>query len=647
MTPPKVLPSLLAVVLCSLIGVPAPAADWALARSDGFVVVCDEGEARARAVAHEFEQVRGLFRELFKARVDAGRPVVVFAVKDAGAMEQLIGQRSNGITPAGMFIQGVEKHFVLFRGDAQEYRSIVYHEFVHLLARLNYKTLPLWVSEGLAEFYATAEIRDDEIRWGFIEGHHVAAVRGVRMTLAELTSATRASSVYNQGHRVGPFYAYSSLLTHYLFFEPKRQGQLRTFLKLLGEDVEQAEALRQAFGDLKALESELWAYSRRISFNGVKVAAKLEPASVTSVKLAVNEADALRGDFLARVGRSSVARPMLERVLAATPENAIAHEAMGILEDREGRRQKAMTHFETAARLAPSSVVAPFRLGILEKPGDPEDRARREASLKTALRVNPLLPNTHAALARLVLEADGRASEAANFAARAAALDPGTVYYRVLLWQAFSKMGEPEKAAKVEAPLRRGAMTDPQTLAELAAELEELGRHAEAEALLKSAQATNPMAADLLEDFYGNRARWDDALVLARAALAKDPALPRNQNLVAYRLAQAGRDLDEALTLISRALKKQPKNPSYLDTKGYVLFRMKRLAEAEMALRDALAIWEYPDILAHLADVLDARGKRTEALQLYDRALEMPDIEPRLRGEIQAKVNAARGVKAL
>jgi Flp pilus assembly protein TadD len=282
----------------------------------------------------------------------------------------------------------------------------------------------------------------------------------------------------------------------------------------------------------------------------------------------------------------------------------------------------------------------------LDKPGDPHDRARREASLKTALRVSPMFPNAHAALARLLLETDGRAAEAANSAARASVLDPGVVYYRVLLWQAFQRMGEKEKAARVEAPLRRAALADPETLAELAAHLDEIGKVAEAEALLVSAQATNPVAADLLESFYGDHERWDEALVLARGVLAKNPSSPSYQNLVAYRLAQAGRGLDEALDLIGKALKKQPKNPAYLDTKGVVLFRMKRLAEAELALRDALALYEDPEVLDHLADVLDARGKRTEALQLYDRALEMPAISPRVRDRIQGKVNAARGVPA-
>lgn len=632
---------------CALVLLPAvsPAADWVLARSPGFVVVSDGGEEKARAYAHEFEQMRALFRELFKARVDPGRPVVVFALRDGRAMGELIGsERDRGRElPAGLYAPDVEKDFMVVRGDAQDERSIVYHEFTHLLARLNYRWLPLWLSEGLAEFYSTTDFDADAVRWGFIAGHHVSAVRGVRISLAELTSATRGSPVYDEGHRVGPFYAYSALLTHYLFFEPTRRGQLSAFLKLLAEDVPAAEAMRQAFGDLKKLENELWAYSRRTTFNGVKVKAALPDASVTAIKLKPHEVDSLRGDFLARRGASAEARRMLEGTLAVSPNDAIAHEGLGIVEAQAGRPREALRHFTEASRLSPRSAVGPFRLGLLTIPGDAGDRARREAALRSAIRINPFFANAHAALARVLLEGGGGgAAEAANLAARASALDPGTVYYRLLLWHALDRSGQKDKAAGIEASLRRGALGDPQTLGEMASYLEEIASPAEAEELLRKAGATNPAAAGILMTFLADHGRWDEALTMARADLARDPRSATHQNTVAYFQAEAGRDLPEALELIDRALKKSPRNPAYLDTKGVVLLRMKRFKDAETLLREAAALYEDAEVLDHLAEALAGVGKRDEAVRTYERALEMPGLTAQRRESIQSKLNGLR-----
>src|SRR5688572_16473249 len=95
---------------------PAAERDWVLARSPGFVVVSDAGEKRARQVAHRFEQVRGLFAQVFQAKVDPGRMVVIFAVRDEPALKELLPERAAAkrrFMPAGVFLPGTEKHFIV------------------------------------------------------------------------------------------------------------------------------------------------------------------------------------------------------------------------------------------------------------------------------------------------------------------------------------------------------------------------------------------------------------------------------------------------------------------------------------------------------------------------------------------------------
>jgi tetratricopeptide (TPR) repeat protein len=59
-------------------------------------------------------------------------------------------------------------------------------------------------------------------------------------------------------------------------------------------------------------------------------------------------------------------------------------------------------------------------------------------------------------------------------------------------------------------------------------------------------------------------------------------------NFLAYCWAQKGERLDEALALIEESLKSEPKDPAYLDTKGWILLKMGRVDEAKSVLTKAL-----------------------------------------------------------
>jgi tetratricopeptide (TPR) repeat protein len=59
-------------------------------------------------------------------------------------------------------------------------------------------------------------------------------------------------------------------------------------------------------------------------------------------------------------------------------------------------------------------------------------------------------------------------------------------------------------------------------------------------------------------------------------------------NSLAYCLAQRGERLDEALSLVESSLKAEPKNVTYLDTKGWVLLKMGKVGEAKKVLKDAV-----------------------------------------------------------
>ncbi len=116
--------------------------------------------------------------------------------------------------------------------------------------------------------------------------------------------------------------------------------------------------------------------------------------------------------------------------------------------------------------------------------------------------------------------------------------------------------------------------------------------------------------------------RLDESAQLFEEILKKDPDDALSANYLGYTWANAGIHLSQAFRLISHAVELEPDNGAYLDSLGWVYFKMGRLEEAEQWLRRALKKMK-PDgtVLAHLGEVLAARGKTDEARQAFEQAL--------------------------
>lgn len=114
----------------------------------------------------------------------------------------------------------------------------------------------------------------------------------------------------------------------------------------------------------------------------------------------------------------------------------------------------------------------------------------------------------------------------------------------------------------------------------------------------------------------------DESDRMLRALLAEDPSDPVAANYLGYSLADRGESLQEALDLISKAVASDPDNSAYLDSLGWVHFRLGDLQQAEYWLRQAVdAGGADGTILAHLGEVLLRQGKPEEAHELLRDAL--------------------------
>ena len=106
--------------------------------------------------------------------------------------------------------------------------------------------------------------------------------------------------------------------------------------------------------------------------------------------------------------------------------------------------------------------------------------------------------------------------------------------------------------------------------------------------------------------------------------LAEDPSSPSINNDLGYLYADQGKNLEQAEKMIRIALKSEPDNMAYLDSMGWVLFKLKKYEEAVGYLEKASKLPGGGDstILDHLADCYHKLNKNEQATELWKKALE-------------------------
>jgi tetratricopeptide (TPR) repeat protein len=129
-------------------------------------------------------------------------------------------------------------------------------------------------------------------------------------------------------------------------------------------------------------------------------------------------------------------------------------------------------------------------------------------------------------------------------------------------------------------------------------------------------------AAMSLANSYQALGQFDRTEGVLRQLIQRDPKNDVALNALGYMLADRGQKLDEALTLIQRALAEQPSSPSYLDSLGWVFLKQGKTAEAIDPLERATRLAEGSSLLQdHLASAYFAAKRYKDAADAWTRAL--------------------------
>ena len=436
--------------------------NWRQVRSEHFIIISNAGEKPARQVAGQFERMRAVFHFAFpRLQVDPGSPIVVLAVNNEKDFRELEPQeylQKGQLHLGGLFLRVPDKNYVLMRigAEGDHPYAVIYHEYTHLLCAKAEAWLPLWLDEGLAEFFQNADLRDKDAILGEPSAGNIYLLRQTRLLpLPTLFAVDHTSPYYHEENKGSIFYAEAWALTHYLKVTDATQNtnRLADYADLVSQHVDATTAATKAFGDLQQLQKALERYIMQASFSSFKTPAqtKVDESAFEVRPLPAPQADAVRADFLAYNNRIPDARRLLDAVLQQDPNNAQAQETMGYLAFRDGRLNEARKWYAQAVKADSHSYLAHYYYAAMSMNGmlSDEEQAQIETSLQTSIKLNPSFAPAYDRLAVSYSMRGQKLDQARIMALTAIDLDPGNFVYRMDMANVLLALHQYADAARV------------------------------------------------------------------------------------------------------------------------------------------------------------------------------------------------------
>ncbi|MEM6454407.1 MAG: hypothetical protein AAF772_04865 [Acidobacteriota bacterium] len=483
-----------------LLGAAAPARaalddpdGWHRIEADDVVLWTDADVDRGGDLALRLALFRRTIAALSPALdLSAPAPMSIFAFRDARSYAPFrYPGGAAGAAVAGQLIDHPYAQFLTF--DANPRRTgglgIVYHEYLHSLARGNLPGVPRWFNEGLAEYYSTfaIELNDDPalppvvVSIGAPVARHVRWLRDHDFDLVSVLDAWRdaptAHGRLDDPSRIhdpsasGERYAVAWLLVHHLMRGSERLDQTaELFVRLAGGD-RWEDAFERAYdlslGQLqRLLEDDVAALlgagvagdgrftPRRIVLPGVDrvPTVRLRPAHSSEV--------------LRRLGALSLLLrrdDLTAQLLDAAPRDgdAIALQAFRLA--RDGRVDEADVRFADANAIGHDDALSVLLQAHhqLKQHRDQRGAAAAEAFAREALRRHPGYVEAHALLAQRHLRPGGTPSKGLEHVRKARARRPLRVDLMALAVDLHLRDEDPDAAMRmVEGPVRAWGPTE-------------------------------------------------------------------------------------------------------------------------------------------------------------------------------------------
>ncbi len=398
---------------------------------------------------------------------------------------------------------------------------------------------------------------------------------------------------------------------------------------------------------------------------------------------------------LLRANKIEEARKVFEEVAAADPKDYQAHLRLAQIYRQRGKLEQARKALDAALEAAPGNLEVLYtNVGLLEaegkvdeaiqalkeildsterltySKGEKSNRAiflerlglmyrlagRYEDAVATFHKLEKLDPDTAPRMAAQIADTYRQSKEfdkAFEVIEAARKKYPDNDLVGVLYATVLADLGRTDEAVKAIRKVTKGK-NDRDSLLTKAQIYEKVKRYDLLSDVLDKAlklSKTDQERADVLflqGAMYERQKRVQEAEAAFREVLRLTPDNASAMNYLGYMFADQNIKLDEAHKLISKALEYEPNNGAFLDSMGWVYYRMNRLEEAEKYLQQAVEkVSSDPVVHDHLGDVYFKLGKLREAVAQWKLSLQewehssATEQDPTQAAQVQKKLERA------
>lgn len=408
---------------------PKPGERWIEVRTANFRFFSNAGTRATKRVAADLEGLRAVLSQLTDYELQSPVPTMIFIFKnDRSFIPYKILYDGRAGSMSGYFLESPHTNFIAIDAGSHDASAIVYHEYVHSVMANNFWWLPVWLSEGFAEFYQTFEVVNDTAFIGLPPRSRLARLRGtILIPLAELTAVDHDSPLYNEEGLKSDFYAECWAVTHYLLLgDEERRQQLGRYLALIEFGVPPEKAFTDAFGsDLGGLENEVRGHLRGPRIPVLKSRTEID-VDESMVIMEMSDADVLyRLGILLAAQRPErrEATAYFEAALNVDPDHSPALTALALEAEERADWDVAAELHSRAVRANSENPEALFYWGeFLARQGSDSQQAL--AALSRAARLKPSFAPAWVALSRLYARLGETSREAIVAAETAHRLEP-------------------------------------------------------------------------------------------------------------------------------------------------------------------------------------------------------------------------------
>ena len=356
------------------------------------------------------------------------------------------------------------------------------------------------------------------------------------------------------------------------------------------------------------------------------------------------------------------------------PENFQVLNDLGRLEALRGNIDSAEAVFGRSVDLQSDTSNAQAVVGLSESYEMKEQPDSATAVLEKAVKVSPAYIPYRQSLINLYARMDsvGRALPHARMVAEAnpgdgfSARRLGILYYELDSLDKADSIFSSRVKAREESPLnyyylgrismvRRDwkkardqfehmtklADTSAGAWISLAGAYRQLGENDRAVEILRSATDRMPNEKAAFDVYYALGSTYeqagmvDSAVSVFEELLKHAPNFAQALNYLGYTLADRNMRLEYAKGLIAKALELEPGNTAYLDSYGWVLFRLGNFEEGLKYLLQAAELQSDPTVLEHVGDTYKAMNDPLKAKEWWQKALKLQPENKQLKEKLK------------